>query len=120
MLRVGMVLLALAAGTSAVFAEAVRDCASDNHEIAIVACTQLLQRNPRNAVYLYNRAISFRAVGRIDDAFADLNKAIQINSRQPEFFNVRGLVYVRWRDYPRALQDFNRSLQLDPRYALAY
>src|SRR5688572_5878544 len=73
MLRIGTFLIAFIFLTPAALAETVRDCASDDHERAIRACTQLIQRNPRNATYYYNRAISYRETGRIDQALADYN-----------------------------------------------
>ena len=61
MLRIVTVLAALVVTTPPALAQqAVRDCASNNHELAIRACTQLIQKNPRNAVYYYNRAVSYR------------------------------------------------------------
>jgi len=119
MLRIGTLLFALMIAAPA-FAEAVRDCASNNHEVAIRACTQLIKKNPRNATYYYNRAISYRETGRADLALADYTRAIEINPRHYEALNNRGTIYISRGDNERALQDFTRSTQVNPGYAIAH
>jgi len=120
MLRIGILLMACTVAAPAAFADAVSDCASNNHEVAIRACTQLIKRNPRNATYYYNRAISYRETGRADQALADYNRAIEINPRHFEAYNNRGTIFISRRDNERALEDFTRATQINPRYAIAH
>jgi S1-C subfamily serine protease len=121
MLRIGTLLVALVvAAPPALAQQAVRDCASNNHEQAIRACTQLIRRNPRHAVYYYNRAVSYVELGKVDLALADYNRAIELNPRYVEALNNRGRIYLRQGDNERALQDFNRAIQVNPRFAFAH
>ena len=121
MLRIVTVLAALVVTTPPALAQqTVRDCASNNHELAIRACTQLIQKNPRNAVYYYNRAVSYVELEKLDLALADYNRAIEINPRYVEALSNRGRIYLRQDDNERALQDFTRAIEVNPRYAIAH
>jgi S1-C subfamily serine protease len=119
MLRIGALVTALAVAAPA-FADPKRDCASDSHEVAIRACTQLIHQNPRDAVAHYNRGISYRETGRIDLALADYNRAIEINPRYFEAYNNRGNVFMARGDNGRALQDFDQAVRINPKYAIAH
>jgi S1-C subfamily serine protease len=119
MLRIGTLLTALVVATP-VLAETNRDCASNNHPVAIRACTQLINQNPRNATAYYNRGISYRETGKIDLALADYNRAIEINPRYFEAFNNRGNIYMARGDNRRALQEFDQAITINPQYAVAH
>jgi len=125
MLRIGTLLIACLLVSSLVplrghAADAVGDCASNNHETAIRACTWLIRKNPRNSVYYYNRAISYRETGRADQAMADYTKAIELNPRYYEAWNNRGTIFISRGDNQSALEDFTRSTQINPSYAIAH
>jgi S1-C subfamily serine protease len=120
MLRIGALLVALVVNAPPATAEANRDCASDNHELAIRACTRLISQNPRNATAYYNRGISYRQTGRIDLAFADYTRAIEINPNYFEAYNNRGNIYMARKDNRRALQEFDRAVKINPTYAVAH
>jgi tetratricopeptide (TPR) repeat protein len=76
MIRIIVLLTAMTMTAPAALAEVSRDCASNNHELAIKACTQMIKQNPRNAIAYYNRAISYTETGQHDLALADYNRAI--------------------------------------------
>ncbi len=50
MLHIAMLLIVLVIAAPPALAEASRDCASDDHELAIPACTLLIKQDPKNAV----------------------------------------------------------------------
>jgi serine protease Do len=120
MRRIALVFAFVVIAAPAAFGEAVRDCASDDHEIAIRACTQLIKKNPRNATYFYNRAISYRATGEINLALSDYNRVIDLNPRHFEALNNRGTIYIGRGDNQRALADFTRATDISPGYAIAH
>jgi Flp pilus assembly protein TadD len=72
-------LAAFVLAASAASAETRRDCASDDHELAIAACTTLIKENPKDATAYYNRGISYRQTGKLDLAMADYTRAIELN-----------------------------------------
>jgi len=121
MLRIGTLLITFLLVSSLGYAaDAVGDCASNNHEVAIRACTWLLKKNPRNSVYYYNRAISYRETGRPDQALSDYTRAIELNPRYYEAWNNRGTIFISRGENERALEDFTRSTQINPSYAIAH
>jgi S1-C subfamily serine protease/regulator of sirC expression with transglutaminase-like and TPR domain len=122
MLRIITGIVALVLSTTATFAQqqAVRDCESDQHELAIRACTQLIQRNPRNPAYYFNRGLSYRALNQIDQAMADQTKAIQLNPKYAAAYRARGHLHNVRRDYQLAVEDFTRAIQIEPRNAFSY
>jgi S1-C subfamily serine protease len=119
-LRIGALLVALVMAAPSAHAEARRDCASDNHQVAIRACTQLIKQNPRDAVAYYNRGISYRETGRLDLALADYTRAIEINPNYFEAYNNRGNIFMARGDNSRALQEFNTAIKLNPSYAIGH
>jgi tetratricopeptide (TPR) repeat protein len=101
-------------------AETSRDCASNDHQLAIKACTEMINQNPRNAISYYNRAISYTETNQLDLALADYDKAIELNSNYHEAFNNRGNIYMRREDYKRALENYDAAIKINPRYARAH
>jgi S1-C subfamily serine protease len=120
MLRIAALLAALVVNAPPAQAETRSDCASNNHELAIRACTRLISQDPRNATAYYNRAISYRETGKLDLALADYSRAIEINPRYFEAYNNRGNVFMARGDNQRALQEFERALKINPTYAIAH
>ena len=94
MLRIATLLAVLVIAAPPAFAETSSDCASDNHEVAIPACTQLIQKNPHDATYYYNRGISYRETGKLDLAMADYTRAIELNPKYFEAYNNRGNLFM--------------------------
>ena len=72
--------------------------------------------SPATADDLYD---CFAASG--DAAIAACSRAIESRSRQPWItYNNRGWHYFKKGDIDRAIADYNESIRLDPKYALAY
>jgi tetratricopeptide (TPR) repeat protein len=120
MLRIGVLLTVLAVAAPQARAEASRDCESDDHAVAIPACTVLIKQTPQNATAYYNRGISYRETGQLDLALADYNRAIEIDPKYFEAYNNRGVLYMSRGDNKRALQEFDRAIKINPKYALAH
>ena len=53
-------------------------------------------------------------MGKYDDAIFNYNKALKIDSLNPDVYYNRGQVFQIRGDYPNALLDFNRAIQLGP------
>src|SRR5262245_53980783 len=107
MLRIAIVLTALVIAAASARAETRDDCASNNHELAIAACTLLIKYNARDAQAFYNRGVSYRETDKLDLALADYTRAIEINPNYFEAYNNRGNIYMARRDNKRALEDFD-------------
>lgn len=62
-------------------------------------------------------AQSYFALGKFDEALAEIEKGIKIAPDLKEFglenyYNVRGTIYMELGDYPKAIADFDKCLQL--------
>jgi len=56
----------------------------------------------------------------MDEAFADFNKAIEINPKYVQAHEDRGTIYNSRKEFDRAIADFNTALSLDPHFSSAY
>jgi Tfp pilus assembly protein PilF len=67
----------------------------------------------------YFRGIALYRRGRIDEAIVDISKAITLK-QHPRFYNDRGNMLAQQGDYEHGLNDLNRAIELDPKFAKAY
>jgi tetratricopeptide (TPR) repeat protein len=88
------------------------------------ACSTLdeaIKLYPDLAPFYSLRAMALHNLGRQDEAFADVAKAIKLNPQYAGSYNTRGNVELySFRHYDDALADFNKAIDLSPRYASAY
>jgi tetratricopeptide (TPR) repeat protein len=75
--------------------------------------------NEQNFI-LPRRAQLYALTYRYDDAIADLNTAIELDSDNPELYTLRGQMYLYLYEWDSALADYNHAIELDPAYADAY
>jgi protein O-mannosyl-transferase len=83
---------------------------------AIADYTTSLKVKPTFQTY-FNRAVSYKAMNRFDEAIADYKKVIEIN---PEFINAYtnlGNVFFGIKQYEQALIYYNRALAKQPKDA---
>jgi tetratricopeptide (TPR) repeat protein len=57
---------------------------------------------------------TYRAMGRYDEALANLNRAIELDPEDARAIGSRGQTYRLMGRYDEALADFNRAIELDP------
>ena len=107
--------------------------------LGIVACTSFLtyQRNlvwrdeftlwddaikksPKKARPYNGRGSVAALTGRLDQALADFNKAIELQPTFADFYVNRGDVYTEKRLFDKALLDYNKAIELVPRFYIAY
>jgi regulator of sirC expression with transglutaminase-like and TPR domain len=84
------------------------DCAkSQNRDLAIQACSQLIRQNPGDAIAHRNRGVVYANKGDYDRAITDFNEAIRLNPRYAFAYSDRGAPYAKKGDHDRAITDFN-------------
>ena len=77
----------------------------------------------------YNRGTAYARQGDFENAIADYNKAIELNSMFVDAYYNRGLIYedrglgniLSGRDYfEKAIADYDKAIDLNPNFAKAY
>ncbi len=69
-----------------------------------------------SAAVHYQRAHDLIYKGKHAEGRAELNEAIRMEPNNPVLYNTLGFSYYSARDYKRAIQQFDRALQLKPNY----
>lgn len=91
-----------------------------DHDLAIRACSDLVRRNPRDALALSNRGDSYRMKRDYERAIVDLDEAVRLNPYYARAFGRRGAAYRLKGDYDRAISDLGEAIRLDPGYVMAH
>lgn len=86
----------------------------------IDAAGELLNREPDNVAALYWRACAFMRHDRLDEALADLNRAIALYDEYADAYSQRGVLYFRKGARHRALADMDFAVQLEPANSYRY
>jgi len=72
------------------------------------------------AVSCYNRGVEFSSNQQYRRAISEYSKAIHLDPKFYQAFNLRGEAYAKLKQYDRALQDYNTSVRINPRYSSGY
>ncbi len=75
---------------------------------------------PQAAEYLLNQGVAALNRGQLDLAEQKLQQAVQRNPMLLHARNALGLVYTYKRNFPKAIETFEKLLQLSPEYYDAY
>ncbi len=84
-------------------------------ELSIADFSRAIALSPDEAVFLKSRAEGYLETGAFDLALADLSLAIDLG-RRPDASKLwlRGHAHRKLGDAPRALEDYNEAMDLDP------
>jgi tetratricopeptide (TPR) repeat protein len=111
-----LVLLAVIAIVSAVapaLASDEQDCfQSQEPQLRIKGCSQMIQRSPDDAAAYHNRAVAYGLAGDIDSAIADYTKVIEIAPNTASAYENRGRAYASKGDFASALADETKASEL--------
>jgi len=89
-------------------------------ENSISVWSAVLKHIPDHAKSLTSRGASYQEeTHQYDLALADLNKAIELNSKLVLAHSNRGIVHLKLGNRDQALIDFNNALKLDAKHALS-
>ncbi len=70
-----------------------------------------------------NLAITKKLMGDPNGAMKHIDEAINLQKKDnenPALYKLRGNIYVLINDYPRAIEDYNKAIELDNNFAEAY
>lgn len=76
--------------------------------------TRVIKTNPTSAMAYYNRGVNHRSMGRMNQAFADINKAVELHPNYVEAIIDRALMYQNSRQFDLAVNDYQRALKMVP------
>lgn len=89
----------------------------------VPACTKILKsgsvKHPYEADYYATRGAAYLALDKLDEALADLTKAISVR-QAPEFYFQRALIRMGRREPNEAKADLDQSIKLRPQFAPGY
>ena len=82
----------------------------------VVSATQAIKQNPRDkadlAALFACRGEAYEVAGEANKAIPDYTQAIQLAPRNPWHYRARGLVYLAFNDYARAIADLGQAVRL--------
>jgi superkiller protein 3 len=82
---------------------------------SVAAYSRAIELDPKNAAAYDNRGMSYRRLGLLDKAFADLTKAIILDPNAAEAHNILGAFLCDCKkDYERAVAEFRVAIGLRP------
>jgi len=66
-----------------------------------------------------DRALAYYEAGEIPEALREALAAREAAPKDPEIYNLLGLIYLKRKDYETALKYFEKAINLDPKYSEA-
>jgi tetratricopeptide (TPR) repeat protein len=114
MSRLAVFCICLLLGAPAALADARKDCFEKSGDVAIRACTEAIQRDPKDAVSYVNRAFEYLQKGDHARTVADYSKAIELDPGRWDSYQGRAWGYLKMGKAAEGLPDAKRSLELKP------
>lgn len=87
---------------------------------AIADFDEALQRQPKNASILFERAGTFTSLGDYHKAIFDYDRCLAIDPENSRAYFQRGVNHYRLGQHATAVHNYNEALRLDPNYTPAY
>lgn len=75
---------------------------------------EALKLDPKSGAAMADRALAHVGLGETTEALSDADQAELLNSREPAIYRARGLLAEEAGNWPEALANFTRSVDLDP------
>ena len=79
-----------------------------------------VELNPGYATAHHWYALHFAAMGRVDEALAEINRAQELDPLSPIINTVRAYVLYYARRYDQAIEQVRQALAMEPTFAIAY
>lgn len=110
----------LVIGAPAVRADARKDCFEKSGDIAIRACSEAIQRDPKDVFSYVNRAFEYSEKGDYPRALPDYAKAIELDPGRWDALQGRAWAYFKIGKAAEGLADAERALKIKPNEAQAF
>src|SRR5262249_25521567 len=110
--------------TARALADAASQCSQNKDlNLAIEACTSILDKDPRNAEAFYNRGGAYLQKANCDKAKEDLDRSVAIAPDWHLPYYQLGQVYSQClaiQNYDKAIELFSRSIRINPNLSIVY
>ncbi|MFM6515768.1 MAG: tetratricopeptide repeat protein, partial [Microcystis panniformis] len=93
--------------------------ARENYEQALTVINQAISLLPNNPNYYNEKWAVLDKLKRYDEGLAAITQAIDLAPRAAWYVN-RGILYRRQQKYKLASYDYNKAIELNPNFAMAY
>lgn len=74
--------------------------------------TQYLEENPDDAEALRLRGTAYASMNKVEEAFADLNRAMELNPDDFETYQTAASIYITQEDYADAIEMLKKAIEL--------
>ncbi|GCL49493.1 tetratricopeptide repeat protein [Microcystis aeruginosa NIES-3804] len=91
----------------------------ENYEQALSVINQAISLVPNNPNYYNEKSGVLSRLKRYDEGLAAITQAINLAPRAAWYGN-RGVLYYNQQKYKLALDDYNKAIELNPNFAMAY
>ena len=105
---------------SELFVKAMSHLMEDKLGISIDLLDEILRADPDDRLALLARGSVYLKLGNSSNAVSDFSKAIEIDSKHPKAYHLRGLAREMAGKNDEALTDFNKAIDIEPKYGAAY
>jgi tetratricopeptide (TPR) repeat protein len=99
---------------------ALKSAQEGDYTEAIALLSQLIYRQPYNAVDYNNRGLIYFQSGERQKALYDYNTALKLNPYLASAYNNRANYYAACGELATALADYDRAIDLNPRHVRAW
>ena len=86
----------------------------------ISSLTEVIEKNPRDAVAYNTRGVVYAKLGQFSNAIDDFSHSIELDPRFSGAYTNRALAYRQEKKDDLAMQDFNQAIAVNPNDAAAY
>jgi len=91
-----------------------------DYNSAIDDYSKCIVLDPNNALYYYNRGQSNLFLNKVEEAIYDFTKANELSNNYVGAIKGLGDCYYQKREYIKALEYYNKTIELDKKFDLAY
>ena len=102
------------------FANAMSHFMKDKFGISIDLLNEIIDMDPDDKLALLARGSVYLKMGNTENAIGDFSRTLQIDSKHPRAYHLRGLAREMAGDDDEALKDLNKAIDIDSEYGAAY
>ncbi|MCO6043077.1 tetratricopeptide repeat protein [Aeoliella sp. ICT_H6.2] len=74
--------------------------------------TEYLDENPNDAEALRLRGTAYASMNEVEDAFADLNRSVELDSNDYQTYSTMGTLHIAEQQYPEAIEAIKKAIEV--------